>query len=53
MAGEFNRVLNDIENGVHDPMLSLTTAEDVDLDMDDVIQDHVDGEISDEDDLFD
>lgn len=52
-AGEFERVLNDVENGVRDPMLSLTTAEDVDLDMEDVIQGHVDGEDSDEDDLFD
>ncbi|KAE9395891.1 hypothetical protein BT96DRAFT_1042765 [Gymnopus androsaceus JB14] len=52
-VGEFDRVLDDIENGVRDPMLPLTTAEDVDLDMEDVIQGNLDGEFSDEEDLFD
>ncbi|KAE9389354.1 hypothetical protein BT96DRAFT_1025083 [Gymnopus androsaceus JB14] len=52
-VGESDRVLDDIENGVHDPMLPLTTAEDVDLDMEDVIQGNLDGEFSDEEDLFD
>ena len=52
-VGEIDRVLDDIENGVRDPMLPLTTAEDVDLDMEDVIQGNLDGEFSNEEDLFD
>lgn len=51
---ELDQILADVEQGVRDPMLSLLTAEDVDLEMDDVIggDNDLDGDYSDDDEFY-
>lgn len=53
VMGEFTRILDDIENIIWDPTLLLSNAEDVDLEMDNIIDGGEDnGDFSDDDGLY-